>query len=67
MTSGWDIEDEFNPEASGWAQKVKATSPHIEEDEMFLLHRIEWAVRSVVDKVGAPRTWEWQSSSVPAS
>lgn len=38
---GWDIEDEFNAETSGWAAKVHSTIPRIEEDEMVLLRRIE--------------------------
>ena len=63
MGSGWDIEDEFDPVASGWAERVKATSPHIEEDEMFLLHRIEWAVRAVVEKVGAAKPWEGRAQT----
>jgi hypothetical protein len=56
--SGWDIEDEFDPDASGWAERLKTTIPHIDEDEMFMLHRIEWAIRGVVEKVGATKTWE---------
>ena len=59
-TPTWDIENEFDPVASGWTKRMEKSIPHIEEDEMFLLHRIEWAVRSVVEKVGATRTWEWQ-------
>jgi len=62
-SSGWDAEDEFDPVGSGWAQTVQTSVPHIDEDEMFLLHRIEWAVRSVVEKVGAKKTWEWHSQS----
>lgn len=61
--SGWDIEDEFDPEGSGWAERVKSRIPHIEEDEMFLLHRIEWAIRGLVEKVGATKTWEWQGQT----
>jgi hypothetical protein len=38
---GWDIEDEFDAETSGWAEKVHSTIPRIEEDEMVLLRRIE--------------------------
>jgi hypothetical protein len=38
---GWDIEDEFDAETSGWAAKVHSTIPRIEEDEMVLLRRIE--------------------------
>lgn len=56
--AAWDVEEEFDAEGSGWAERVKNSIPHIDEDEMFLLHRIEWAVRSVVDKVGAKKTWE---------
>jgi hypothetical protein len=40
-SQGWDIEDEFNPERSGWADKVKTTIPHIEEDEMYLLQQLK--------------------------
>jgi len=60
VASGWDIENEFDPEGSGWAERVRLTSPHIEEDEMFLLHRIEWAIRGLVEKVGATKTWDRQ-------
>jgi len=56
--SAWDVEEEFDAQESGWAERVKNSIPHIDEDEMFLLHRIEWAVRSVVDKIGAKKTWE---------
>ena len=38
---GWDIEEEFNPEANGWAEKVHSTIPNINEDEMVLLRRLE--------------------------
>lgn len=38
---GWDIENEFDPDTTGWAEKVKTNIPHIEEDEMFLLRRLE--------------------------
>jgi len=38
---GWDIDEEFNPEASGWAEKVRSTIPNIDEDEMVLLRRLE--------------------------
>jgi hypothetical protein len=40
-SQGWDIEDEFSPERSGWADKVKTTIPHIEEDEMYLLQQLK--------------------------
>jgi hypothetical protein len=40
-SQGWDIEDEFNPERSGWADKVKTTIPHIEEDELYLLSELK--------------------------
>jgi len=61
-SSGWDAEDEFDPVASGWAETLKTSIPHIDEDEMFMLRRIEWAVRSVVEQVGAKKTWEWHPS-----
>jgi len=38
---GWDIEEEFDAQASGWAAKVHSTIPHIDEDEMVLLRRLE--------------------------
>ena len=37
----WDIEHEFNTESSRWKAKVKQTIPHIEEDEMYLLHQLK--------------------------
>lgn len=61
--SVWDIENEFDPEGSGWSERVQQKIPRIDEDEMFLLHRIEWAVRSLVEKVGATKTWEWQGQT----
>lgn len=62
-SSGWDIEDEFDAEGSGWAERLRKTIPNIEEDEMFLLHRMEWAIRSLVERVGATKTWEWQGQT----
>ena len=38
---GWDIEDDFDPDGSGWAKRVHSTIPRIEEDEMVLLRRLE--------------------------
>lgn len=38
---GWDIEEEFDAEGSGWAERVHSTIPRIEEDEMVLLRRLE--------------------------
>ena len=38
---GWDIEGEFNPQGSGWADRVHSNIPRIEEDEMVLLRRLE--------------------------
>jgi len=38
---GWDIENEFDAEGSGWAERVHVTIPRIEEDEMVLLRRLE--------------------------
>ena len=63
VASGWDIENEFDAERSGWAERVQQKIPHIDEDEMFLLHRIEWTVRALVEKVGATKTWEWQGQT----
>ena len=54
VSSGWDVENEFNAEGCGWAERVKTTIPHIEEDEMFLLHRIEHEIKAISDKVGVP-------------
>ena len=39
---GWDIETDFDPHRTGWAEKVKTNIPHIEEDEMFLLNQNFW-------------------------
>jgi len=50
---GWDIELEFDAERTGWANKVKTTIPHIEEDEMTLLRRLEREVGGVGDALGA--------------
>lgn len=51
--SGWDIELEFDPEGSGWAARVKTTIPNIEEDEMFLLRRLEKEVKTLGNELGA--------------
>lgn len=40
VSSGWDAEREFDPERSGWAEKVKSTIPNVEQDEMFLLRKL---------------------------
>lgn len=53
--SGWDIESEFDPEGSGWGPKVKNTIPHIEEDEMYILHRMQKDLRNVSDSLGIPK------------
>jgi hypothetical protein len=37
----WDIENEFDAEESGWAERVHVSIPRIEEDEMVLLRRLE--------------------------
>lgn len=37
----WDVENEFDAEDSGWAERVHSTIPRIEEDEMVLLRRLE--------------------------
>ena len=52
---GWDAEAEFDAEGSGWAQKVKGTIPHIEEDEIYLLRNLEKELREklpVVNNTG---------------
>jgi len=41
IESGWDAERYFHPESDGWAEKVKSTIPNVEEDEMFLLRKLE--------------------------
>jgi hypothetical protein len=53
---GWDVDDSFDAEESGWAEKVRSTIPRIEEDEMVLLRRMERKLDHVevvtgVDKV----------------
>jgi len=55
-SAGWDVEREFDPQESGWAAKVKETIPHIEEDEMFLLHRIAASVKAISQELGATPT-----------
>ena len=53
ISSGWDIENEFDPSTSGWGERVKTTIPHIEEDQMHLLHRLEREVKSTKDAIWA--------------
>jgi hypothetical protein len=53
---GWDAEAEFDAEGSGWAQKVKGTIPHIEEDQFYWLRRIEKEVVSVGEAIGVRST-----------
>jgi hypothetical protein len=60
VAEGWDAERDFDPEQSGWAERVKDTIPHIEEDEMFLLHRITSSVRAISQKLGV-------TAAIPAS
>ena len=48
---GWDFEDDLDMERSGWANKVKSTIPHIEEDEMYLLQNLENEVREMLTTV----------------
>lgn len=43
---GWDVENEFDAEESGWAERVHCTIPRIEEDEMVLLRRLETKIDS---------------------
>jgi hypothetical protein len=38
---GWDVDSTFSAEESGWSDRVRATIPRIEEDEMVLLRRME--------------------------
>ena len=44
---GWDVENEFDAEGSGWAEKVHCNIPRIEEDEMVLLRRLETKIDGV--------------------
>jgi len=54
VSSGWDAERDFDPEGSGWAQKVRDTIPNVEQDEMFLLHKLERDIKGLQDgEVGA--------------
>jgi hypothetical protein len=41
IESGWDAERDFHPESDGWAEKVMSTIPNVEQDEMFLLRKLE--------------------------
>ena len=50
---GWDIEDEFDPKGSGWADRVHSSIPRIEEDEMALLRRLEKKLDRVQSGAGA--------------
>jgi hypothetical protein len=52
ISSGWDIEDEFDP-STGWEDRVKTTIPHIEEDQMHLLHRLEREIKSTKEAIWA--------------
>jgi hypothetical protein len=36
---------------SGWEDRVKTTIPHIEEDQMHLLHRLEREIKSTKDAI----------------
>lgn len=38
---GWDVEESFDPEGSGWSARVHENIPRIEEDEIVLLRRLE--------------------------
>jgi len=49
---GWDVDSSFDPHDSGWADRVHATIPHIEEDEMVILRRMEKKLDSVEDVSG---------------
>lgn len=50
---GWDIEDEFDPKGSGWADRVHSSIPRIEEDEMVLLRRLDKKLDRVQGGAGA--------------
>lgn len=45
---GWDYENNFSAERSGWADKVKSTIPHIEEDEIYFLKKLDRDIKGVV-------------------
>lgn len=49
---GWDVENEFDAEENGWAERVHATIPRIDEDEMVLLRRLEKQLNRVEDATG---------------
>ena len=51
---GWDIEQEFDAQESGWADRVHDTIPRIEEDEMVILRRLEKKLNHVEDVAGVP-------------
>ena len=46
---GWDYGNDFNADRSGWADKVKSTIPHIEEDEIYFLKKLDRNISSVVE------------------
>jgi hypothetical protein len=50
---GWGTRGSYNPESSGWADKVRTTIPHIEEDEIYYLRKIEKDIRSITEKVSS--------------
>ena len=52
---GWDIESEFDPKASGWADRVHSMIPRIEEDEMVVLRRLEHKLNLVKGDKGGKR------------
>lgn len=45
---GWDYSSDFNPERSGWAERVKSTIPRIEEDEIYFLKKLDKEVSGIV-------------------
>jgi hypothetical protein len=52
---GWDVDDSFDAEGSGWAEKVRSTIPRIEEDEMVLLRRMERKLDHVESVIGVDK------------
>ena len=62
---GWDVEQDFDAKESGWADRVRATIPRIEEDEMVLLRRIEKKLSHVEDATGVPPSD--QEAQIPGS
>jgi len=48
---GWDNQVAFNPN-SEWAEKVRSTIPHIEEDEMYYLRKMARELGQIAEHQG---------------